>query len=358
MENRSNVIDLVIRLFLIGFLFTWCFILLRPFIGIILWGIILAIALFPIFSWFKNLLKGRGKLAGTIITLVGVGVIIGPVSVVATVFVNNVQTFADSIMSGNLVIPPPPEGLETWPLIGQSIDRIWESASVNLKSVLGQFQPQLEQLAKNLLFLAANIGLTLLKFILSIIIAGILMINSEGLSRRVTEVLLRLTPQQGEEFLSLAAATIRGVTRGIIGVAILQSLLIGIGLMVAQIPFAGLLTLLCLVLAIIQIGPGLVVFPSIIFAWSTMGTVGALLFTIWMVPMTLIDNILKPILMSQGLPVPTIVILIGVLGGTLVHGILGLFIGPVVLSLGYELLTAWVHNNTEFLTASEIDNSR
>ena len=117
--------------------------------------------------------------------------------------------------------------------------------------------------------------------------------------------------------------------------------------MIGGIPFAGLLTLLCLVLAIIQIGSGLVVFPAIIFAWSTMGTVTALLFTLWMVPCTLVDNILKPILMSKGLPVPTIVILMGVLGGTLVHGILGLFIGPVILSLGYELLVAWINQEVQ-----------
>ncbi|MDJ0729886.1 MAG: AI-2E family transporter [Crocosphaera sp.] len=350
MNNRFKVIeivDLIIRLFLIGLLLAWCFLLIRPFIGIMLWGIILAIAIFPLFLWSKNRLGGRGKLAGVLLTLLGVAVIIGPVSVIATIFVNNVQTFADNLASGNLTVPPPPEGIEQWPIIGERINKIWKLSSVNLASVLSQFQPQLEALTKKLLFLAANIGVVLLKFIVSIIIAGILIINSEKLSSRLRQVFLRITPQQGQGFLQLATATIRGVTRGIIGVSVLQSLLIGMGLMIAGIPFAGLLTLLCLVLAIIQIGPGLVVFPAIIFAWSTMGTLTALLFTIWMVPCTLVDNILKPILMSKGLPVPTIVILIGVLGGTLVHGILGLFIGPVILSLGYELLVAWVNQDLQ-----------
>ncbi|MGK7956388.1 MAG: AI-2E family transporter [Crocosphaera sp.] len=350
MDNRFKVVeivDLIIRLFLIGLLLAWCFLLIRPFLGIILWGIILSIAIFPLYLWLKNRLGGKGKLAGVILTLLGVGVIIGPVSVIATIFVNNAQTFADKLATGGLAVPPPPEGIETWPVIGDRVNRIWELASVNLASVLSQFQPQLEALTKNLLYLAANIGVVLLKFILSIIIAGILVINSERLSSRIRQVFLRITPKQGQEFLQLATATIRGVTRGIIGVSVLQSLLIGIGFMIGGIPFAGLLTLLCLVLAIIQIGPGLVVFPSIIFAWSTMGTLTALLFTIWMVPCTLVDNILKPILMSKGLPVPTIVILIGVLGGTLVHGILGLFIGPVILSLGYELLVAWVNQDVQ-----------
>ena len=360
MDNRFNVVavvDLVIRLFLIGLLLAWCYLLLRPFIGIILWGMILAIALFPLFLWLKSRLAGRKQVAGIILTVLGIAVILGPVGLMATAFVSNVQTFSDNLSAGTLAVPPPPDGVVDWPVFGESINRIWESASVNLGTVLGKFRPQLEQLAKNLLFLAANIGLVLLKFIASIIIAGVLMINAEGLNHRLSQVLLRLTPKQGEGFLHLATATIRGVTRGIIGVAVLQSLLIGLGLMVAGIPFAGLLTLLCLVLAIIQIGPGLVVFPAIFFAWSTMNVTTALLFTLWMIPTTLVDNILKPILMSQGLPVPTIVILIGVFGGTLTHGILGLFIGPVVLSLGYELLAAWINQESATVSSiSEIDN--
>ena len=343
----AEIVDLIVRLFLIGLLLAWCFLLIRPFLGILLWGIILAIAIFPVFLWVKNRLGGRGKLAGVILTLLGVAVIIGPVSVIATIFVNNAQTFADNLAAGNFAVPPPPKGVENWPVIGNYVNKIWTSASVNLASVLSQFQPQLEALAKNLLFLAGNIGLVLLKFILSIIVAGILVINSKRLNSRIRQIFLRITPKQGQGFLQLATATIRGVTRGIIGVSVFQSLLIGIGFTVGGIPFAGLLTLLCLVLAIIQIGPGLVVIPSIIFVWFNMGTVGALLFTVWMVPCLLVDNILKPILMSQGLPVPTIIILIGVFGGTLVHGILGLFIGPVVLSLGYELIVAWINQDVE-----------
>lgn len=360
MENRFKIIeiiDLIIRLFLIGFLLSWCFALVRPFIEIILWGIILAIAIFPLFLWLKARIGGRGKLAGTIIILLGVSVIIGPVSVIATVFVNNVETVTNSLASGSLAVPPPPEGVAKWPVIGQYVNRIWQSASVNLITVLSQFRPQLEDLATKLVFLAANMGLLLLKFIVSIIIAGILMINAQGLNRRASQVILRLTPQQGQGFLELATATIRSVTRGIIGVAILQTLLIALGLMVAKIPFAGLLALLSLVLCIIQIGPGIVVLGCIIYAWSTMGTLGALLFTLWMVPTTLVDNVLKPILMAQGLPVPTLIILIGVLGGTLVHGILGLFIGPVILSLGYQLIVAWVNQESVVIsTISEEEN--
>ena len=343
METRFKVIDPAVRLFLVGILSAWCFMLLRPFIEIILWGVILAIALFPIFLWLKAFIGGRDKIAATLLTLLGVLVIVGPVSVMATVFVSNAQDFADHLAAGTFAVPPPPEGIADWPLIGEPVNKVWELASVNLREVLSKFQPQLEALAKNLLFLAANMGLTLLKFLVSIIIAGVLMLNADGLSNRLNRIFARLVPTQGQGFLKLATATIRGVTRGIIGVAVLQSLLIGIGFIVAGIPAAALLALVCLILTIIQIGPGLVILPTLVFVWSTMSTLSAILFTLWMIPMMLLDNILKPILMSRGLPVPMIVILVGVFGGTLVHGILGLFIGPVILSLGYELVRAWIN---------------
>ncbi|EAZ91107.1 hypothetical protein CY0110_12607 [Crocosphaera chwakensis CCY0110] len=361
MDNRFNfaeIVDLLIRLFLIGLLLAWCFLLIRPFLGILLWGIILAIAVFPVFVWLKNRLGGRRKLAGVLLILLGIAVIVGPVSFVATLFVGNAQTFADNIVSGNLKVPPPPEGIENLPIIGNYVDHIWTSASNNLISVLSKFQPQLEELAKNVLFFAGNMSLVLLKFILSIIVAGILTINSKQLNRKIKRVFIRITPQQGEDFLQLATATIRGVTRGIIGVSLIQSLLVGIGLMVAGMPLSGLLTVLSLVLCILQIGLGPVVFPSIIFAWYTMGTLKALLLTIWLIFCTLIDNILKPIFMSQGVSVPILIIFIGVLGGSLLHGILGLFIGPVVLSLGYELLLAWVKQDVKpILNEAKSNNS-
>ena len=345
MKNNPKEIDLAIRLFVLGLLAAWCLMLLRPFIAIILWAAILAIGLFPIFLWLKVILGGRGKLAATIITLLGLGIIIGPVSFIGAVLVSNIQSFAENVAAGNLIVPPPPEGIATWPLIGEPVNNIWQEAANNLGEALSNFEPQIKALTKTLVLLSANMGLTLLKFLLSLIIAAGLMLNAENIKLGLTKFMTRLTPTQGQAFLELAAATVRNVTRGVIGIAIFQSLMIGIGLTVAGIPGAGLLALLCLFLTVIQIGPGLVVLLTVIFAWSTMNTLGAILFTAWMIPAMLIDNILKPILMASGLPVPMLVILLGVLGGTLVHGILGLFLGPVILSLGYELIKAWIRSD-------------
>lgn len=346
MSDKSKNIDFVIRLFLLGLLYAWCYVLLRPLIAIILWGIILAIASFPLFLGLKARLGGRGKLAATILTLLGIATVIGPVSIIGQVAIDNLELFASNILSGQINVPPPPENLKTWPLIGETIEGIWQSASVNFKSFLTQFQPPLEGLAKNLFGLVAKLALTIVQFIFSIIIAGVLLVNEKGLTGWITKLFLKILPAQGQDFLKLAAATVRNVTRGIIGVAIFQSLVIGIGLIVGQIPYAGILAVICLFLTIIQIGPGLVIIPTILFAWSTMNPIAALLFTIWMIPAMLIDNILKPIFMAQGLPVPMIVILIGVLGGTLVQGLIGLFIGPVILSFGYELLRIWIERDS------------
>ncbi|MEG3438199.1 AI-2E family transporter [Pannus brasiliensis CCIBt3594] len=342
MDNNSKLIDFIIRLFFLGLLFVWCFLLLRPFLTIILWGAILAIAWFPIFVWLKNYLRAP-KLTAILLTLVGIGVIVGPVSAIALVLTDNLREFADRLVTGETIVPSPPASVAEWPVIGERLFALWQQASANLGELSRRFEPQIKEIAKTSLALAASVGVTVLRFIVSIIIAGAFTLSAERMSRGLIRFFERVAPGRGGTFVLLAASTVRNVTRGIIGVAIVQSLLIGVGLIGAGIPAAGLLTLLCLLLTLIQIGPGLIVIGSIIFAWSTMATMKALLFTLWMIPATLIDNFLKPIWMARGLPVPMVVILIGVFGGILVHGVLGLFIGPVILSLGYELIKAWMN---------------
>ncbi len=344
MDNNFKYLDFVIRLFVIALLGAWCFVILRPFIGVVLWGIILAIAIFPVFEWLQARLGGRGKLAGTLLILAAIAVIVGPVSIMTSLFADNAQEFAGSLLDGSFAVPPPPEDIAQWPMIGPSVYRLWEQASVNLGTVLAKFEPQIKGLSKTLLFVAANTGLTLVKFLISIIIAGLFIFNVDGLKQSLMRFMTRLSPGQGLGFLKLVTITIRSVTRGVLGIAIIQTLLVGLGLIVADIPAAGLLIFICLLLTIVQIGPGIVIIGTLIYAWSTMPAIAAFLLTLWLIPVSLVDNVLKPMLMARGLPVPMVVILMGVIGGTLSQGILGLFIGPVVLSLGYELLKVWIDN--------------
>ena len=340
--NHFNIIDLLIKLAVVGFICIWCFILLKPFVILILWATILAVALYPFFEQLKNRIGGRKNLSATLIALVCMGIIIGPVAFLAKTLVDNVNSLIDGILSGSLILPPPPDFIETVPFFGAYIDNIWELASVNIIDALNQLEPEIKQLATYLIPITANISIGLLQFLLSIVISAFLMINAKSLSKKVTRFITRITPDKGEAFIVLASSTLRNIVRGVIGIAVIQTLVVAIGLFVSGIPSAGLLTFVCLILTIIQIGPGLIVFPSIIFVWMTMNTFVALVYTIWMVLATLIDNFLKPILMARGLSIPMIIILVGVFGGTIAHGIIGLFIGPVVLALGYELLRVWI----------------
>ncbi|MEQ8655373.1 MAG: AI-2E family transporter [Kiloniellales bacterium] len=343
-EDRltAKAVDLATRLVVVGLVVAWCFVLLRPFVAVILWGIILAIALYPIYLKLRGWFGGRGKLASVLLTLVGIIIIVGPVSVMATSFVTSIQGFIADLSAGTVKVPPPPPGVADWPVIGDVVSGTWASASSNLEAVLAKYAPQVTSVATVLLGLAADAGLTALQFILAFIIAGILMPNAGALGDGLTRFAERLTPNRGTEFVDLARNTVRNVARGVIGISALQTLLLGIGFIVAGIPLAGLLTLLCLILAIIQIGPGIIVIGTIVYAWADMSTLTAVLFTAYMIPAALVDNVLRPIVMSRGLPVPMVVIFLGVMGGTLAHGLIGLFIGPVILAFGYDLARAWV----------------
>jgi predicted PurR-regulated permease PerM len=342
MTSDTKTINLVIRLFCLGLLFFWCFLLIRPFVTVLLWGGILAIAWFPIFLWLKSLLGGRANLAAVLRTLLCIGIIVGPVSAIAAILAGNLRTLAEHLATGGLVVPPPPASVAGWPVIGERLVTLWGQASANIGEFAGRFEPQLQQLAKTSLSIAASTGVTVLKFLVSIIIAGALTLDARNQSHWLTRFSERLAPGRGLALLKLSTTTVRNVSRGILGIAAIQSLLVGIGFVVAGIPAAGVLTLLCLLLAIIQIGPGLVVIPTLIFAWTTMEPSRALLLTLWMIPAMLVDNFLKPVLMARGLPVPMVVILVGVFGGVVAYGIIGLFVGPVLLGLAYELIRVWI----------------
>jgi predicted PurR-regulated permease PerM len=278
------------------------------------------------------------------------------VSGIAAVLAGNLRTIAEYIDTGAAVIPPPPADVATWPLIGEQIASLWQQASDNTGQFFQRFEPQLKELGKISLTLATNTGLTVLKFIVSILIATALTLSAKSLTRLMNRLSEKIAPSRGIALAQLTASTVRNVSRGIIGVAIIQSLLIGVGLVAVGTPAAGLLTLLCLLLGILQIGPILIVLGAVVHAWVTLPNFTALLLTIWMVPATLVDNFLKPILMGRGLPVPMVVILVGVFGGVIAYGIIGLFLGPVLLSLCYELVRAWISDDSPEKEANSNDN--
>ena len=217
--------------------------------------------------------------------------------------------------------------------------------------------PHLKPLAGTMLGFAGNAGVGTLKFLLSVALAGFLFPYGSQLVAAGRGFLYRIVPEQSEHFLELAGATIRAVSQGVIGVAIIQSLLAGIGFKLAGIPGAGLLAFAVMILAIVQIGAAIVMFPVIIWIWIDKDFTTALLLTLFLVVVGILDNVLKPLVMGRGLTTPTLVIFIGVIGGTLAHGIVGLFIGPIILSVAWELTVAWIRTDRADATVAGADCS-
>ena len=336
------MIQLVIRLGLLAFLIYWTFVLIRPFVPILAWSIVLAVALYPIFSLLSRLLGGRPKLAAAILTIINLGIVIGPATWLGLSAVEGLKDFAGNLSAGNLVVPSPPEGVKDWPLIGPRLYELWNQASNNIRAALREVAPHLKPVAGTLLGLAGNAGVGTLKFLLSVALAGFLFPYGSQLVTAGRGFLHRIVPEQSEHFLELAGATIRAVSQGVIGVAIVQSLLAGIGFKLAGVPGAGLLAFAVMLLTIVQIGAAIVLLPVIIWIWIDKDFTTALLLTLFLGIVGIFDNIVKPLVMGRGLTTPTLVIFIGVVGGTLAHGIVGLFIGPIILSLAWELTVAWI----------------
>ena len=344
-RSGEDLIQLAIRLGLLAFLIYWTFVLIRPFVPILAWSIVLAVALYPVFNLLARLLGGRPRLAAAILTVINLGIVIGPATWLGLSAVEGVKDLAGNLNAGNLAVPSPPDGVKNWPLVGPQLFELWNQASSNIRAALREVVPHLKPLAGTMLGLAGNAGVGTLKFLLSVALAGFLFPYGSQLVAAGRGFLFRIVPEQSEHFLELAGTTIRAVSQGVIGVAIIQSLLAGIGFKLAGIPGAGLLAFVVMILAIVQIGAAIILVPVIIWIWLDKDFTTALLMTVFLCIVGILDNILKPLLMARGLTTPTIVILVGVIGGTLAHGIVGLFIGPIILSVAWELTVAWIRTD-------------
>jgi predicted PurR-regulated permease PerM len=340
--SGEDVIQLAIRLGLLAFVIYWTFLLIRPFVPILAWSIVLAVAFHPVFCFLAKLLGGRPRLAAAILTVINLAIVIGPATWLGLSALDGLKAIAASLGSGDLAFPSPPESVKQWPLVGPQLYEFWNQASDNVRAALLKVAPYLKPLAGTLLAFAGNAGVGTLKFLLSVALAGFVFPYGVQLVAAGRGFLYRIVPEQSEHFLELAGATIRAVSRGVIGVAIIQSLLAGIGFKLAGIPGAGLLAFGVMMLAIVQIGAAFVLLPVTVWIWFDKDFTTALLLTIFFVIVAVCDNVLKPLVMGRGLTTPTLVIFVGVIGGTLAHGIVGLFIGPIILSLSWELMVAWI----------------
>jgi predicted PurR-regulated permease PerM len=341
-EISRFAIDLAIRIALIGVVVYVSLLLLRPLAPLLLWSIILSVAVYPLYSVLRRRLGLRPGLTATLISLLLLAVLLAPVAILSASAIESLDAYARMLLKGEHIVPPPPESVRDWPLIGTRLHDLWQAASNDIRALLAAHVGQIASLGRWLGRVTAGVFFEVLQFAGAIIVAGVLLAYSERLTDTVRGVAGRIADSRGRHFVEIAGATIRNVSQGVIGVALLQSALLGVGMLVADVPFAGALTFACLVLAIVQVGPNIVMIPVIIWAWTAMPALTAAIFTVYTAPLLFVDNVLRPVLMARGLQTPMAVILAGVICGTLTGGLIGLFVGPVVLAVFYDLVVVWV----------------
>jgi predicted PurR-regulated permease PerM len=344
-ERRG--IDLTIKLLLIVVLIGWCVMIILPFLIPILWGVILAITLFPVYSRLLKLMNGKKALAAACITGLLLVFLIVPSIWLISSLVDGVRQIITSLRDHTLVIPPPDPGVADWPVVGKPIYGAWQMITTNIESAMLQYRDQILLIGDKFLGAIKSIASNFFMMILSIIISGIMLVHTEKSEKSTLKFASRLTGGSGDEFKSIIVLTIRNVAKGIIGVAFIQFVLMGAAFILAKIPFAGLWALLVLLFAIVQLPVGIIALPVVIYLFSTREPLPAILWTVLILVLSLADNILKPWLMGKGAPVPMLVIFLGAIGGMIMSGFIGLFTGAIILSLGYKLVTLWLGGDKE-----------
>jgi predicted PurR-regulated permease PerM len=340
-DHVTQAIEITINIALLALLSAICYQILRPFLPLIAWGIILAVAAYPVHCRLKRTLRGRGGLAATIFTVILLATVLIPAIMLAGTLVEGSQRLSSRVAREGVSIPALPPKLARMPLIGAPITRVWNMASNNLAALLSHFTPQIKAAIAALLSAAAGFGSALLQLILSIVVAGFLLANAEGGASLTRSLANRLLGEKGPEFEKLASSTIRSVTTGIIGVACIQTVFATLGFLLAGLPGAALWASLFLFAAILQVGV-LVLVPAVIYVFAVATTTKAIIFLVWSIVVGLMDNVLKPLLLGRGVAVPVAVVFLGAIGGFVSMGIIGLFVGAIVLAVGYKLLLAWL----------------
>lgn len=337
----GRALETAIRLGLIAAMIALCVWIMHPFLVAIIWGLIIAVASWPGYLLLVRLLRQRRVLASVVFTLLALVLLILPVLLLSSTLVEGVTAISKSAHQGELDIPPAPD-LSMVPVLGSEIEQFWNQASENFEEALKSIQPQLQKIGARVLSFAANAGMGVVHLLLAILIAAILLAKSDEGQRLADAIAYRLAGDQGRRFARLAESVVRSVSRGILGIALIQSILGGIGMLVAGVPAAGLWALLIMIFATIQLGAFLVLLVVSLYMFYSGDMTTAILFAIWSAFVSSLDNLLKPLLFGRGVEVPMVVIFVGAIGGLLNAGIIGLFIGPVILALGYELFLAWI----------------
>lgn len=352
LEQRLSrkLLDIFIRAGLIFALTALCYRIFSPFIALMAWALILAVTLYPAHQKLARKMGGKQGLAATLLVLGGVVLIGAPTAVLMTSLGDSVQDLIGSVRGNTLTISAPPSKVADWPVVGKKIHDFWSRAHADLPALVQSMQPQIGDLAKTALGVVASMASAALLFLFSFIVAGIIMAFGQSGAASVRAIFERIVGiERGEGFAKLSTETIRAVALGVLGVAFVQAIAVGLVMMVARVPFAGMLALVVLVLGIAQVPALLVTLPVIVYIWwsGDYGTAAAATYTVLLFVAGMLDNVLKPLLLGRGVDAPMPVILLGALGGLASTGILGMFVGAVLLALGYQIFMWWVATNPD-----------
>jgi predicted PurR-regulated permease PerM len=341
-----GLLDVLIRAGLVAVLAIACFQIFRPFLDLILWSLILAVTLYPLQRRLMGMLGNKEGRTATLIVVIAIGILIVPVYLLGTSIAASVEEAMAMVKSGNIHIPPPADSVASWPLVGKRLYGFWLQAATDLTSLMQKFKPQIKDVGLILLGKLAGVGMGLLMFIVALAIAGIVMAYGQSGHRSAVQAASRIFGGgKGPQVAELCTATIRAVAQGVVGIAFIQMLLVGVAFVLKGIPGAGLLALAVLLFGILQLPVTLITLPVIALVFVTEGaSLVTIVFAIFVFIAGLVDNVLKPLLLGRGVDVPMPVVLIGALGGMITNGIIGLFIGPVILAVGYQLFWQWVQD--------------
>jgi predicted PurR-regulated permease PerM len=345
----TRLFDVLIKLGLCIALVALCYRVFSPFLTLMIWALILAVTLYPLHRTLVRKVGGKQWLAATILVILGSVVIVAPTALLMNSLGDSVRELVHGVQDHTLTIRAPKESIKTWPVIGESAYSIWSKAHSDLPALVQSMQPKISELARKSLGFVASIGGGLLLFLASFIIAGIIMAFGESGANASRKIFVRIAGRRGELLTTLSTATIRAVAQGVIGVAFIQAIIVGIALLVAGVPWAGVLAIITLVLGIAQIPAFIVTLPAIIYIWASgdYSTGMATTYTIILFIAGLADNVLKPLMLGRGVDAPMPVILFGALGGMAGAGILGMFVGATLLALGYRIFMEWVNSGVD-----------
>ncbi len=348
-EPRADLTRTVLAILFLGLLIASSLWILSPFLVAIVWATLIAVATWPLMRSLERLLWGKRKLAVAVLTIALLGVVMVPLLAGLGAVVRNVDRIAGLAEKlSTRPLPPAPAWLETIPLVGAKAADTWNhAAKEGLPALLQQASPYYSGGVRWFTERIGNVTALLFQFLLTVIITAVMYVSGESAVAGVKAFAGRLAGPKGEASVVLAGGAIRAVAMGVIVTAVAQSLLAGLGLLIAGVPFVGLLTVIMFVLAIAQIGPLPVLLLVVIWSFSTMSPAWATFVLVWSAVAGLVDNFLRPLLIKKGADLPLLLIFAGVIGGMISFGLVGIFVGPVVLAVTYTLFQVWVRGEAQ-----------